>query len=258
MSHALPRATSPRPSTAPVRVDSLRFVLAGELEAVERAGPWVFSAAWLAAYEDDLRRAIDAADPIDPGIPLPAEEWAADVLPLLPFERRGAKLYRPGAVATLAGRDEEAASLEAELAKAGVRATKVEDDELARFLEASGRLVRLADGYAVGAGAFEVARDVLLTECRATGEISLARFRDLVGTGRRDAQLLLERFDADGLTRRQGGGRVLRRALRPGRLRDPSLGPSSNHCGSATGEESLAPTGSTRARPRCPPRRRRA
>ena len=103
-------------------------------------------------------------------------------------------------------------ALEHELASAGVRATKVADDELARFLEADGRLVRLGDGYAIGAGAFEVAKDVLLAECRAEGEISLARFRDLVGTGRRDAQLLLERFDADGLTRRQGDGRVLRRA----------------------------------------------
>jgi selenocysteine-specific elongation factor len=87
----------------------------------------------------------------------------------------------------------------------------VEDDELARFLEARGRLVRLGDGYAIGAGSFDVARDVLLTECRGEGAITLARFRDLVGVGRRDAQLLLERFDADGLTRREGDRRVLRR-----------------------------------------------
>jgi selenocysteine-specific elongation factor len=197
---------------APVRVDSLRFVAGGELDGVERAGPWAFSAAWLAAYEAELRGRIAAADPIDPGVPQPAEEWADDVLPRLPFERRGSKLYLPGAVATLDGREEEASALERELASAGVRATKVADDELARFLEASGQLVRLGDGYAIGADAFEVAKDVLLTECRAEGAISLGRFRDLVGTGRRDAQLLLERFDADGLTRRQGDGRVLRRA----------------------------------------------
>ena len=135
-----------------------------------------------------------------------------DVLPRLPFERRGAKLYLPGAVATLDGREEEALRSSRSSRSAGVRATKVADDELARFLEASGRLVRLGDGYAIGAGAFEVAKDVLLAECRDRGEISLARFRDLVGTGRRDAQLLLERFDADGLTRRQGDGRVLRKA----------------------------------------------
>ena len=196
----------------PVLLDALRFVLDGELEGVERAGLWVFSESWLAAYEDELRARIDAADPLDPGIPPPSEPWAADVLALLPFERRGAKLYVPGAVATLAGRDEEAAALESQLAAAGVRATKLDDEELARFLEARGRLVRLGDGYAVGADQFEVARDVLLTECRAAGEISLARFRDLLGTGRRDAQLLLERLDADGVTRRDGERRVLRRA----------------------------------------------
>ena len=198
---------------APVRIESLRFVHDGELDGVERAGPWAFSAAWLAAYEDDLRARIAAADPIDPGVPLPADPWADDVLPRLRvFERRGSKLYLPGAEARLEGREAEALALEHELVSAGVRATKVADDELARFLEADGRLVRLGDGYAIGAGAFEVAKDVLLAECRAEGEISLARFRDLVGTGRRDAQLLLERFDADGLTRRQGDARVLRRA----------------------------------------------
>ena len=133
------------------------------------------------------------------------------MVPRLPFERRGSKLYLPGAVPTLGARGAEAADLENELAAAGVKATKVDDDELARFLETSGRLVRLGDGYAVGAAAFEVATDVLVTECRAADGISLARFRDLLGIGRRDAQLLLERFDADGLTRRDGERRVLRK-----------------------------------------------
>ena len=151
-------------------------------------------------------------NPIDPGIAPPFEPWAPDVLPLLPFERRGARLYLPGATPTLAGRDEEADALERELAAAGVRATKVTDDVLARFLEASGKLVRLGGGYAVGADAYDVAKDVALGEARAQGEITLARFRDLLGVGRRDAQLLLERFDADGLTRRVGDSRVLRRS----------------------------------------------
>ena len=199
---------------APVRVESLRFVADGDLEGVPQAGPWVFSTAWLARLEDRLRARIATADPIDPGIPLPADPWAHDILPLLPFERRGSKLYAPGAVPTIGPRAEEAAALEHELDAVGVRATKVADDALARFLEASGRLVRLGDGYAIGADAFQVAKDVLLTECGAAGGITLARFRDLADTGRRDAQLLLERFDADGLTRRVGDRRVLRRAAR--------------------------------------------
>ena len=199
---------------APVRRDSLRFVTDREPEGVEGAGEWVFSTAWLAAFVEDLEERLDAADPIDPGVPVPADAWAMDVLPLLPYERRGAKLYRHGAVATLSGREEDARALEAELSRAGIRATKVEDAELVRFLEARGGLVRLGDAYAIGAESFELARDILVRECAVAGAISLARFRDLVGTGRRDAQLLLERFDADGVTRRQGDGRVLRRAAR--------------------------------------------
>ena len=198
--------------SSPVLADSLRHVLEGEAVGLVRAGPWVLSRSWLAGLERELRARIEAADPIDPGISPPPEAWARDVLPLLPFERRGAKVYLPGATPTLAGRDDEADALEHELAEAGVRATKVADDELARFLEASGRLVRLGDGYAVGSDAYEVAKDVALGEARAQGEITLARFRDLLGVGRRDAQLLLERFDADGLTRRVGDSRVLRRS----------------------------------------------
>jgi selenocysteine-specific elongation factor len=91
---------------------------------------------------------------------------------------------------------------------------KVEDAELARYLEAEGRLVRLGDGFAVSAAAYERARDLVVEECRAAGEIALARFRDLAAVGRRDAQLLLERLDQDGVTRRLGDRRVLRRAGR--------------------------------------------
>jgi len=38
----------------------------------------------------------------------------------------------------------------------------------------------------------------------------LAEFRDLVDTGRRNAQALLESFDREGLTRRRGDVRVPR------------------------------------------------
>ena len=41
--------------------------------------------------------------------------------------------------------------------------------------------------------------------------ITLAAFRDALGVGRRTAQLLLERYDADGLTLRRGDVRTLRR-----------------------------------------------
>jgi selenocysteine-specific elongation factor len=207
---------------APVPADSLRHVLDDQPAALEHSGTWVFSADWLAELERDLRERIESADPLDPGIPVPSEPWAADVVPHLPFERRGAKLYLPGAMPSVGARQAEVDALEQELAAAGIRATKLGDAELARYLEASGSIVRLGDGYAIGAKPYEAAREVLLAECRDGGQITLARFRDLAGTGRRDAQLLLERFDADGLTRRVGDARVLRRSAREERVSRPS------------------------------------
>jgi selenocysteine-specific elongation factor len=197
---------------APVRIAALRHLLDAEPDGLERAGEWVFSRAWLEGLERRLQEQIAAAEPLDPGVPPPAAEWAADVVPLLPFERRGAKLYEPGAHASLGARESDAAELERSLAEAGVHATKVEDAELARFLETRGTLVRLGPEHAIGRDAYETARETLLAECRAKGEIALGRFRDLLGIGRRDAQLLLERFDQDGITRRVGDRRVLRRA----------------------------------------------
>jgi selenocysteine-specific elongation factor len=198
----------------PVHLAALRHVLDGDVVGVERAGPWAFSLAWLEALQADLGSRIGAADPLDPGVPIPAEPWAAEIVPRLPFERRAAKLYLPGASASLGAREAAARALLVALEAAGMAAIKADDPEVARFLERRGDVVRLGEGYVVGAGAFEVAKDVMLTEGRAAGEISIARFRDLVGVGRRDAQLLLERFDADGLTRRIGDRRVLRRVAR--------------------------------------------
>jgi selenocysteine-specific elongation factor len=190
-----------------------RHSSAERMEAVERGesfvhapvlvdGEWTWSEAWLDELRADLERAIDAADPIDPGVPVPAEPWAKDVVPHLGLERRGAKLYRPGAAAALGARADAAAALEAQL---GLEPVKVDDQVLARFLEDEGRLVRVGDGYAVSRAAYEQARAVLVDG------ITLAQFRDALGVGRKTAQMLLERFDADGVTRRVGDTRVLRR-----------------------------------------------
>ena len=212
----------------PVGVDAVaaRALLSGSqldegLDAVRVVDGWAFSDAWLeetaAAVESRLRDRAERS-PLDPGVALaellPAEPWAASVLGLLPVERRGPKAYLPGAAATLGARAEAAAALEAALDRAGLAATKVDDADLARYLETEGKVVRLGDGFAIAAGAYEVAGDLVVTECASTGEITLARFRDLAGVGRRDAQLVLERMDADGLTRRIGDRRVLRRAAR--------------------------------------------
>ena len=144
----------------------------------------------------------------------PGEPWAPAILPLLPIERRGGIAYLPGVAASLGARSAAAEKLGAELDAAGLAAVKVDDAELARYLEAEGRLVRLGEGFVVSADAYARGRELVVEECRAAGEIALARFRDLAGVGRRDAQLLLERLDQDGVTRRIGDRRVLRRAGR--------------------------------------------
>ena len=194
---------------APVLLATLRQVWGDEPEGLRRAGEWAFSDAWLTELRADLERKLDAADPLDPGIAPPADPWAVDVLPLLGLERRGAKLYRPGAAGELGEKQAAADELEARL---GLEPVKVDDIALARFLEEQGTLVRVGDGYVVSRSAFDNARAALVEECGSAGRITLARFRDLLGVGRRTAQLLLERFDADGLTRRVGDERVLRRS----------------------------------------------
>jgi selenocysteine-specific elongation factor len=193
--------------TPPRHADLARF------EALERGetfvhapvrvdGEWRWSEEWLDDLRGDLDRAIDAADPLDPGVPVPAAEWARAVVPHLGLELRGAKLYRPGAGPELGERAEAAEALAAQL---GLEPVRVEDAQLARFLEQQGRLVRVGDGFAISPAAYERARAELVDG------ITLAQFRDSLGVGRKTAQLYLERFDADGVTRRVGDARVLRR-----------------------------------------------
>jgi selenocysteine-specific elongation factor len=172
-------------------------------------GTWAYADPWLEELREELERRLEVADPLDPGIPAPAEPWLAAVLPRLGLELRGSKLYRPGATGTLAGREEAAAELEARL---GPEPVKVADRALARFLEERGRLVRVGDGLAISPRAYDDARGALVEALERDGRITLAAFRDLLGTSRKTAQLLLERFDADGVTRREGDERVLRRA----------------------------------------------
>jgi selenocysteine-specific elongation factor len=186
--------------------------LAQGIGALMGAGEYVFAPEWL----DELRAGVRARlaeraqeHPLDPGVPLgellPGEPWAASVLNLLQIERRGGKGYLPGATAALGEKAEAAAALEARLADEEI--VKVDDRALAAFLEGEGRLRRIGDGFAVSAALYDRGLELL----PGLSEITLARFRDALGVGRRTAQLLLERYDADGITRRVGDRRVLRR-----------------------------------------------
>jgi selenocysteine-specific elongation factor len=186
--------------------------LAAGLAAVTSAGEHYFSDAWLDRLRADVRRRLAeraALNPLDPGLPLaellPPEPWAPHVLDLLEVERRGAKAYLPGAAASLGERAQAASELEAQLDKEGI--AKVGDRQLAAFLEERDRLRRVGDGYAVSIDLYRRGRELLTT----LDPITIGSFRDALGVGRRTAQLLLERFDADGLTLRRGDVRVLRR-----------------------------------------------
>lgn len=192
----------------PVHFARVSHLVGAELVGVEKAGEWLYSAEWLEALRAELGRKIDAANPLDPGVPPPSEPWAPDIVPLLGLERRGAKLYRPGSSASLGGREEEAASLEAAISAEGFG--RLEDAELGAYLEREGRLYRVGDGFAVSAGLYGRGLEAI----RELDPITIASVRDRLGISRRVSQLLLERFDADGLTRRVGDERVLRRAAR--------------------------------------------
>ena len=187
--------------------------LANGLAALDLAGDWAYRPPWLEGVRAVVReRLAERAEtnPLDPGIPLgellPHEPWAPAILPLLHVERRDGKAYAPGAAASLGDKVEAAEHLEAELAAGGV--ARVEDAKLAAFLESAGRLKRVGDGFAVSSELYERGREALQT----LAPITLAGFRDALGISRRTAQLLLERFDTDGLTRRVGDERVLRRS----------------------------------------------
>ena len=170
-------------------------------------------------WVNDLRSRVQtrlrdhaAREPLDPGLSLSQlllnRPWANAIAPLLEVERRGGKAYLPGTAPSLGAREEDARRLEAELAQEGFG--KVEDRELAGFLERSGRLYRVGDGFAVSPALYDQGVETI----RALTPITIAGFRDALDVSRRVAQLLLQRYDADGLTRRVGDERVLRRAAR--------------------------------------------
>ncbi len=187
--------------------------LAHGLATMQSAGDYYFSPEWLDGLRAGVRNRLvehAAAHPLDPGVPWRSccrpnrgrptcstcsTSNVATRRPTFPGPRRRSVAVRAAATA-----------LEAELAADEV--VRVEDRELAAFLEQEGRLRRVGDGLAVSTALYDRGRDLL----PGLGEITLPGFRDALGVGRRTAQLLLERYDADGLTRRRGDVRVLRRS----------------------------------------------
>jgi selenocysteine-specific elongation factor len=198
---------------APVPRGSLRRLFTdAQIAALPSTGEHVYSQAWLDGLRAQVRQRLEErarTSPLDPGISIPElvpeHPWA---LELLDVERRGAKAYLPGATAALGEREGAAGELERRLAEEEI--VKVDDRELAAYLEGDGRLRRVGDGYAVSPSLYERGLGLL----PSLQPLTLAAFRDALGVGRRTAQLLLERYDAEGITLRRGDERVLRRRAR--------------------------------------------
>jgi selenocysteine-specific elongation factor len=195
--------------------------LEGALGLFAEANDWIFGPEWVEWARGFVRERLEArleTHPLDPGISpdelFVGKLWAPKVVPLLDVDLRDGKLYLPESHAHLGEHAAKAEAIVAAAEQAGPTGIRVEDPDLARYLEGNGQLVRLGDGVAVSPGAYEQGREALVDECRRAGSITLARFRDLLGISRKPAQLLLERLDADGVTRRVGDERVLRRAGR--------------------------------------------
>jgi selenocysteine-specific elongation factor len=140
------------------------------------------------------------------------------------LQRDGAHVLLPGARAD--GGSSHAAEAEALLAalaaggftppdlptlQAGSGLPEREFTALCAALERSGKLVRFGGDLAYTSERFAEARKRVIARCRDSETIALAELRDDLGASRRIAQGLLERLDADGVTRRVGDRRVLRR-----------------------------------------------
>jgi selenocysteine-specific elongation factor len=80
-------------------------------------------------------------------------------------------------------------------------------------LALEGRVVRVRPGMYYGQDALVRARESVIALCERDSAVTIASLRDALATSRKYAQALLEYFDGERLTRRQGDQHVLRRRL---------------------------------------------
>jgi len=82
-------------------------------------------------------------------------------------------------------------------------------DEIALYLTEQGTLVRLGDDLIIHTAHLEEAKKRTRAHLQAKGKLSVAEFRDLLGTTRKYALPLLEYFDENRYTRRAGEERTI-------------------------------------------------
>ncbi len=174
------------------------------------------------AAEHPLEPALPAQSivPGGPGADALLARLAADGI----LELDGAHVLRAGARAdSTGGHAAEAEALLSALASGGFTPPDLpslqlasglserEFNALAAALERDGQLVRFGGDLAYSSEHFARAREIVVARCTEHGSIALAELRDELGASRRIVQALLERLDADGVTRRVDDRRVLRR-----------------------------------------------
>jgi len=160
-----------------------------------RLGPKVFDALLALAAErgDVVLAGGEVRHPQAASTALAAEEQAVAALgPLL--ERQG---LAPASLAELA-------------AEVGVEAG-VARKALNRLVS-EGAVVRIAGGLHFSARALDAARDRIVDYLREHGEMLAKDARDLLGSSRKYVVPILEHFDAQGITRRDGDVRTLGKA----------------------------------------------
>ncbi|MDP9456671.1 MAG: selenocysteine-specific translation elongation factor [Actinomycetota bacterium] len=139
----------------------------------------------------------------------------------LVFELSGGDIRVGDAGVRLPDADEVPPELEREaeavletLRAAGTEPPAMEATPAVRLLLKRKFAVRLGEGLFGSREAAEEILEEVKEACREEGELTLAAFRDRLGTTRKFAQAWLEYADAEGVTRRVGDARVLTRRYR--------------------------------------------
>ena len=240
--HAFPQtleALAMAAGLSPAEGQAALDALARTEKAVPLGEFWLSASAMeaLARRAAELLDGWHAARPLEPGMGeqalcarlLPGQGGPSDML-LAELERQGVLrrrsglAYRPGfrprytpELAKIRDRLEvlyRRAGLEAP-EDAAVEAAFGPDSSACRQVMAAmtrqGILIPLGEGCRIHRRPLGQARALLLELFQDAPALTLARFRDAAGVSRKYALLLLEHWDEEGLTRREGNYRVLRR-----------------------------------------------
>jgi len=223
-----------------------RFSAAEISEAVMRlvadqkavlCGRLVAEAAWWQTLRQNAIEAIDArhrSHPEQPGLPL--NELRAMIQARLPaaegFDALTADLVRSGFSQSGAAirRTSHCPALPPQLQTAGAKLRallsakpleppsrkELAPDSLSqqalRFLLQTGEAIDLGEEVVLSTGGFARATEVVKEFLGKHGRATASELRQVLGTSRRVAIPLLERLDKDGLTRREGDTRSLRKS----------------------------------------------